>query len=67
MTIIATCGHEIPDNDEKYSVMCKRYNRRAIRVVSSEMICLECQKRYSGDLLDTEAEEQAWLYGEGTA
>ena len=63
MTIIATCGHEIPDNSAKYSVMCKRYNRRAIRVISHEMICLDCQGRYSGDILDTEEEEQAWLSG----
>jgi hypothetical protein len=67
MTIIATCGHEIPDNSDVYSVILKDYTRECRPCISSVMFCLLCQELYYDDILDNEEEEQAWLHGEGTA
>ena len=74
MTIIATCGHEIPDNSDEYSIRRKGYDRGGCRVVSHEMACLKCQWNYHhwGELLNSEEEANEWLYGgdyhgEGTA
>ena len=63
MTITATCGHQIPDNSEKYSVTIKGYNKEMRRCLDHITACLNCQKKYTywGDILDTEAEEQAWV------
>ena len=63
MTIIATCGHEIPDNSDVYSVIIKDYTRECRQCISSVMFCLLCQELYHDDILDTEEEEQAWLHG----
>ena len=65
MTIIATCGHEIPEVDDQYSITCKERTREGERCLSYEVVCLKCQKLFrEWDLiLDTEAEEQAWLEG----
>ena len=66
MTITATCGHRIPDNSDDYFVKRKGYSRNGFRVVSQEMACMKCQIQYRawGDILDTEADEQAWVnYG----
>jgi hypothetical protein len=63
MTIIATCGHEIPDNDEKYSIALAGYNRQGEQVVKYIVACLDCQELYRrwGDLLETKAAEKEWL------
>ena len=63
MTITATCGHRIPDNDEKYSVTCKGWTRTGDRCLSYRVVCLDCQEIYrKGNwVLDNEAEEQAWV------
>ena len=68
MTITATCGHPIPEIDEKYSVTCKERTREGERCLSFEVVCLDCQKLYRkwGQILDTEAVQQAWLHGEDT-
>ena len=65
MTIIATCGHEIPDNDAKYSITRKGYTRENKRCLIHEVVCDNCHFLYRtwGDILDTEEEEQAWLHG----
>jgi hypothetical protein len=64
MTITATCGHEIPDNDEKYSVTRKGYTRENERCLFHDVVCTRCYWMYfiADDILD-EAEEQAWLHG----
>ena len=74
MTIIATCGHEIPDNSELFSATYKDYTREGERCLTTGMLCLKCKSLMMqwGDILDTEEEEQAWLHsgdyhGEGTA
>ena len=63
MTITASCGHRIPDNSEKYSVAWKSHDLKDNRVINHGMVCMECQEEYRqwGIILDTEAEEQAWV------
>ena len=63
MTIIATCGHERPDFDEKYSITGKGHTPAGKRYLIHLVACLNCQKRYrrAGVILDTEEEEQAWV------
>jgi len=63
MTITATCGHQIPDNGSKYSVTRKGYTKRGKRCLIHEVVCDECHILYRawGDILDNEAEEQAWV------
>ena len=64
MTIIATCGHEIPDFDEKYNITRKGYTREGERCLVHAVICTVCKHyRYEGDILDTEEEERVWLHG----
>ena len=69
MTIIATCGHEIPDNGSKYYITRKGYTRDDKRCLVHEMVCLKCKsmRRLHGDILETYKDQSAWLHGEGTA
>ena len=63
MTITATCGHRIPDNSDEYSVTCKDFTREGERCVTIRMLCLKCKRILMqwDDILNTEAEEQAWV------
>ena len=68
--ITATCGHEIPDNSELYSVTCKDYTREGERCVTTKMVCMRCKRMLMnyGNVLYTKEQEDEWLYhGEGTA
>ena len=61
--VIATCGHEILEINDKYNIARKRYTREGLHSVSFESACLECQKHYLkwGEILKDEKEEMAWL------
>ena len=63
MTITATCGHRIPDHDDKYSITRKGYNRKGERCLFHDVVCMKCKRFYLrwDDILYTEAEEQAWV------
>ena len=63
MTIIATCGHEIPDTQAWRSIRRKGYTRQGERAILTEMVCKKCKGMYRawGDLLETEEEKKEWL------
>ena len=60
--ITATCGHK---TTAVANVIRKGYTREGERCLSSEVVCQECYFKYRAwnELLETEAEEQAWLKG----
>lgn len=62
MTIIATCGHE---TNTTLGIIRKGFTREGDRCLSSEVVCERCYRMYRdcGEILYTEAEEQAWLEG----
>ena len=60
MTITATCGHETAFGR---NIIIKGYTREGKRCLSSIVVCQECYSTHCewDDILDTEAEEQAWV------
>ena len=63
--ITATCGHEVASFDDEHQVVRKDWDRLGHRALSHEVVCLKCKHQYArgGDLLETEADQQAWLQG----
>lgn len=66
MTVIASCGHEIPDwPKNEYSFCIKDFVgmlEPAIRHMNACKSCYEFYKR-EGMILETEQEKQDWLDG----
>ena len=60
MTITATCGHKTP---AVHGIVVKGYTREGKRCLDSIVVCQECYFMYraASDILDNEAEEQAWV------
>ena len=54
--ITATCGHEIPEIDDKYSITRKGLTKEGEPTVFFDVACLECQKQYKewGEILEGE-------------
>jgi flagellar biosynthesis/type III secretory pathway chaperone len=63
--ITASCGHTVKSLDDEYQIYRKDYDRLNHRAVTFDVVCLQCKQMYQrgGDLLETEAERQAWLRG----
>jgi hypothetical protein len=63
--ITASCGHTVATFDDEYQIYRKDWDRLGHRAVSFDVVCLQCKRQYQGwgDLLETEAERQAWLRG----
>ena len=64
MIITATCGPRIPDSERLYTITKKGYTPDdGKRCLIHEVVCYECLSQYRawGDILDNEAEEQAWV------
>jgi hypothetical protein len=64
--ITLTCGHNVWDFDDSYSVCMKEYDRENKKVLAFKSVCFECKEFYKkeGLLLNNTKEEQDWLMQE---
>lgn len=67
MSVTATCGHELTDEEGMgFMIAIKDYSRDGSRAISYPSLCTKCFKRCakSDELLANKTEEEEWLNNE---
>lgn len=66
MPIILSCGHELKDQEEGWSIATKEYSKDWSRAVSYRTVCKTCHEWYEKEdlVLHTQQEEFDWIRGE---
>lgn len=65
MTIIASCGHEVPNFDRLHHISIKEYDRDFSRCVKHMSVCVKCLRLHQTEnaVLYSKEQENAWLFG----
>jgi hypothetical protein len=66
MTLFASCGHEIVDDDKYFPLSLMEWGRCGERAVSYGNYCQKCRNMYLdyGLVLDGDEDEARWFNGE---
>lgn len=67
MSIIASCGHRLPDDELGVNLALRTWSREGTRGVRYGSFCASCVEKLTegGFVLSSTEEELAWCAGEG--
>lgn len=66
MALILSCGHEVKNTYDEYTIITKDYNSKGKRAIAYKSVCTKCKLGYIADdtIFINEDEAINWMFEE---